>query len=168
MGKEEFLRELGVMLNDAGEQAPTVENHNQKGKSNTRYQADTGDDVSRQLSSLGKEVELLKQQIETMQGEIQRIGKLQNVGRTIPKHTHEELEQAMNKLQGIPKHIHPGLQKQISGLSADIGDMRNNIESVLKEHKSRIDGLEKAKDEKREEEEPFSIAEFVRSFAPFA
>jgi len=159
MGKEEFLRELGVMLNDAGEEAPTVENNDQKGKLNSRSQTDARDDVSGQLSSLCKEVELLKQKIESIQREVQRIGKLQNMEQTVPKHTHEELERAIDKLKDIPKHSHADLQKQISEATAGISDMRNGIGSVLKEHESRINGIEKAI-------EPFSFREFVRSFSP--
>jgi hypothetical protein len=167
MGKEEFLRELGSMLNDTGQEAPKVENRNQKGESKTKSQTHNGDGISRELSGLGKELELLKLQIESIQREVKRIGKLQNMGQTVPKHTHEELGQAIDKLKDIPKHIHPGLQKQISGLSLDIVDMRINIENVLKKHESRMDCLEKAKEEKRAEDKPFSIDEFVRSFAPF-
>ena len=66
MGKEEFLRELGVMLNDASEEMPRAKGGYQEGNHEAASKADSGISVTKRLSNLEKEFRVLKQQMETI------------------------------------------------------------------------------------------------------
>jgi hypothetical protein len=97
MGKEEFLRDLGVMLNDDVGKPNRGDDNSDLG-SEPVNRANAGIDLSKQLSSLGKELKVLKQQMESMKSEMREVINLQKKSPTVPAHGHAELEESIKEL----------------------------------------------------------------------
>lgn len=163
MGKEEFLKEIGVMLNDASGEIPRAVGDNPKAKSKPTSKTDTGLDFSKQLGSLGKELKVLKQQVEIMKSEMREVINLQQKIPTAPTHRHADLEESIEKLKGIPAHVHPDLKKAMSDFLSRSNDEHKVLRNILDEHKSRIDNLEITKEDKKKQDNRPFMGRFIPS-----
>jgi len=163
MGKEEFLRELAGMLNNASEKIPRAEGGHEEGNSKPASKADSGISVTKRLSNLEKEFRASKQQMEIMKSEMREVTNLQKKTPTVPKHRHAELEEAIEKLKEIPAHTHPDLKKTISDLVSHYDDDYKALRKTIDEHKSRIDNLEITKEDKKKQDNRPFMGRFIPS-----
>jgi hypothetical protein len=163
MGKGEFLRELGVMLNEGSGEIPNEVSDNPKAKSKPNSKTENGLDFPKQLGNLEKEFKALKQQMEIMKSKIQEVTNLQKKTPTVPTHRHAELEEAIEKLKAIPSHSHPDLRKAISDLVGRYDDNYKALRVTIDEQKSRIDNLEIIQEDKRKQDNRPFMGRFIPS-----